>query len=93
MNTMKVIPEAVDYGDAREIFVSGYAMVTRVSAGVIRETFYTTRQLNDGTVEHRVTAHLLWDAGQWLAAHRPDMAAEVERLRPAESVRVDAALH
>jgi hypothetical protein len=95
MNSVHVMPGAIDYGDAPEYFVSGYAMVTRVSAGVIRETFYTVRVLTDGTTERKVTHHLLWDAGEWLAAHRPEMVAEVERLRPAAAARQDgeAALH
>jgi hypothetical protein len=93
MNTMNVMPGAVEYGDAPELFVSGYAMVTRISAGVIRETFYTVRVLTDGTTERKVTLHLLWDAGEWLAAHRPEMATEVERLRPAARQDGEAAFH
>jgi hypothetical protein len=87
MNTMKIISQAVDYGDAPEIFVTGYSMVMRVSAGVIRETFYAVRQLSDGTMERRVTINLLWDAGEWLAAHRPEMVAEVSRLKPSPPPR------
>jgi hypothetical protein len=63
--------------------------------GVIRETFYTTRLLSDGTIAQRVTMNLLWDAGEWLAAHRPEMVAEVSRLKPSQPPRQadEAPLH
>jgi hypothetical protein len=37
----------------------------------------------------RVTLNLLWDAGEWLAAHRPEMVAEVSRLKPSPPPRVE----
>jgi hypothetical protein len=93
MNTMKVISEAVDYGDAPEIFVTGYSTVTRISAGVIRETFYAEHLSSDGTMEKRVALHLLWDAQQWIAAHRAEMMTAVSRLTPTQPTAENAQLH
>jgi hypothetical protein len=70
MNTQRLVREVVDYGDAQEIFVTGYVSVSRVSNGVIRETYYREVELPDGTVEKRVALRLLWDADQWFAARQ-----------------------
>jgi hypothetical protein len=70
MNTVQFKQDVVDYGDAHSFFVTGYRSISRISAGIIRETFYEEREMGDGTTERRVALHVLWDAEQWLAARR-----------------------
>jgi hypothetical protein len=56
-------------GEPPEYFVTGTASVTRVSAGVIRETFY----VEDDRTERRA---VLRDADAWFAARRALAAAD-----------------
>jgi hypothetical protein len=87
MNTTRLVPEVVDFGDSPEIFVSGYAAVSRVSAGIVRETFYVTLEQPDGTLEKKVALRLLWDAGEWLTARRVNALVEApeHKATPAEA--------
>jgi hypothetical protein len=90
MNTMRLATDVVDYGETQEVFVTGYASITRVSRGVIRETFYTEVQDQNGTIERRVALHILWDAEQWMESRGATMAA-VEMNRNIKLVRPMAA--
>jgi hypothetical protein len=76
MNVVKFVQDVVDFGNTPEIFVTVIASITRVSAGVIRETFYVDTPSHDGRVERRVALTILWDAEQWLAARRAVAAAD-----------------
>jgi hypothetical protein len=93
MNTVKMTPEVVDYGDVQEIHVTGYSAISRISSGMIRETYYTLREFPDGTIERRLTLSLVWDAEQWIAAHSVEMMGDVQRLKPLQPPRIEAALH
>jgi hypothetical protein len=71
MNTIQLAPDVVDFGNNPEIFVTGIALITRVSAGVIRECFYVDAQSFDGSkTERRLVLTVLWDAERWFAARR-----------------------
>jgi hypothetical protein len=93
MNTTRLVPEAVEYGDVPETFVTGLASISRVSAGVIRETFYVERELSDGRIEKVVVLCLLWDADQWFAARRSNSAAEMGQLMHHKPQPVEATAH
>jgi hypothetical protein len=90
MNSMKLAMDVIDYGEVAEVFVTGYASITRVSRGVIRETFYTEVQDQSGAIERRVALHVLWDAEQWMESRGASMAA-VEMNREIKLVRPMAA--
>jgi hypothetical protein len=71
MNTIQLAADVVDYGGNPEFFVTGIASITRVSAGVIRESFYSEHQSADGSrSERRLVLSVLWDAEAWFAARR-----------------------
>jgi hypothetical protein len=70
MNTIQLRPDVVDFGNAPEVFVTGYRSISRVSAGVIRETFYAEAETEDGRIERRVVLIVIWDAEQWFSARR-----------------------
>jgi hypothetical protein len=90
MRIIKLATDVVDYGDTTDVFVTGYASVTRLSRGIIRETFYTEVENPDGSIEKRVALRVLWDADQWLESRGASMAA-VEMNREIKLVRPMAA--
>jgi len=45
MNTVQFKQDVVDYGDAHSFFITGYRSISRISAGIIRETFYEEREM------------------------------------------------
>lgn len=59
--------EAVDYGTAPELHVTGLKSITRISNGIVRVTYYTEFQTN-GEMERRVVLHVVWDYEQMLQA-------------------------
>jgi hypothetical protein len=77
MNTIQLRPDVVDFGNAPEMHVTGYRSISRISAGIIRETFYSEAETEDGKIERRVVLSIIWDAEQWFAA-RPVVAATVD---------------
>jgi hypothetical protein len=70
MNTIQLRPDVVDFGNAPEVLVTGYRSISRVSAGIIRETFYSEQETDDGRIERRVVLSIIWDAEQWFSARR-----------------------
>lgn len=53
--------EAVDLGDAPEIFISGISKIEKIGPGTIRFTFYSER---DNC--RKVVLHSIWDLRKWL---------------------------
>jgi hypothetical protein len=82
MNTIQLKPDVVDFGNAPEILVAGYRSISRISAGLIRETFYSEHDTGDGRIERRVALSIIWDAEQWLAAHRLAATADPKHIPP-----------
>jgi hypothetical protein len=93
MNTTRLVPEVSDYGDTPEVYVTGYASVSRISTGIIRETYYVEVELADGMIDRRVVMRLLWDAEQWFAARRRDAAADLRHLMEPKPPRSEATAH
>lgn len=54
--------DAVDLGDAPEIFISGVSKIEKIGPGTIRFTFYSER---DNC--RRVVLHSVWDLQQWMS--------------------------
>jgi hypothetical protein len=61
---MVTFAEAVDLGDAPEIFLSGISQVEQVGPGTVRFTFYSRRDNCN-----RVVLHAIWDAKGWEEMH------------------------
>jgi hypothetical protein len=53
--------EAVDIGDAPEIFISGIAKIEKIGPGTVRISFYSER---DNC--RRIVLHQVWDLKRWL---------------------------
>lgn len=58
---MDFVSDVADYGDAPEIFVSGFSRVTRISNGTARIALFAEREGAEGTIERRVVVYLLCD--------------------------------
>jgi hypothetical protein len=63
---MKIIPDAVDYGDAHETFVSGICNITQIGPGTVRVSFYAVKEVDDVRLERKVVMHQIWDLTDWL---------------------------
>lgn len=61
---MRLIAEAVDYGDAPRIAATGICRVYFLSRNVIRIVWACRSMRDDGVMEHRVTAHLDCDKSE-----------------------------
>lgn len=58
--------EAVDYGDAKERFISGVAQIEQIGPGTVRISFYSATAAPDGGTENRIVHHQVWDLRDWL---------------------------
>jgi hypothetical protein len=63
--------EAVDLGDAPEIFLTGIKSVERLGPGTIRVSFYSQRDNCK-----RVVLHAVWDLQTWI-----EMAEQLNDIR------------
>jgi hypothetical protein len=61
---MEMLNAVVDFGTAPEIHVDGIARVERVSANVIRVTYFTRHKTSQG-IENRIVLHTDWDIDTW----------------------------
>lgn len=59
--------EFVDYGEAKETFISGVAQIEQIAPGTVRVSFYSARATTEGTIENRIVHHQVWDLREWLA--------------------------
>lgn len=59
-------PEAADYGNVPEIYVSGLKSIRQIGAGTVRITYYTEFERTDGTMDRRVVLHVVRDIVEWL---------------------------
>jgi len=66
--TMKLVADVTDYGSATEAFVSGIAGITEPAPGVLRVTYYSVHETDDGRWENYIVGHQVWAASQWLDA-------------------------
>jgi hypothetical protein len=57
-NMIELVTGVVDYGDAPEIFLTGLARVSRISADLVRMSWYVERETHDG-IERRMALHCL----------------------------------
>jgi hypothetical protein len=82
MNAIQITPDVVDFGNNPEIFVSGIASIARISAGVVRESFFVEVASSDGgnKTERRLVLTVLWDAEQWFAARGMRATADVRHI-------------
>jgi hypothetical protein len=81
--------DAVDYGDAPTVFISGMTTVSLVSPNVIEIAYYRVVELPDGSTENRIVMRVLWDKDQWMAAAMTEAearAAIMERARPPRQI-------
>jgi hypothetical protein len=62
---MATFVEAVDLGDAPEIFISGISNIEQIGPGTVRFTFYSERENC-----RRVVLHTIWDLAQAQAQGR-----------------------
>jgi hypothetical protein len=70
MNIVRITPDVNDFGDETVVFVTGIASIVRVSAGVVRESFYVEAPSSDGgdKIERHLVLTIIMDAEQWYAA-------------------------
>jgi len=61
---VELTPDVNDYDDAPEFFVEGIRLITRVSDGVVRVSYFAERDDND----KKVIVDLLWDARSFFAS-------------------------
>jgi hypothetical protein len=81
MNTCQITPDVIDYGTSPEIFVTGIVSIARISAGVVRESFYVEAPSSDGgKTERRLMLTLIWDAEQWMAALTVRATADIRHI-------------
>jgi hypothetical protein len=59
--------ECVDYGDAPTTAITGVASVSLISPSQVQIALYQTRELPDGTIEHRIVEYQIWDLALWVS--------------------------
>jgi hypothetical protein len=59
----------VDFGVAPEIHVDGVARVEKISAHIIRVSYYARHRTSDGR-ENRIVLHTDWDIETWIRDSR-----------------------
>jgi hypothetical protein len=57
-----LVDNAIDYGDAPTIVVTGCCRIDRSSPGIATFSFYRERRESSGTIERRIVVELVCDA-------------------------------
>jgi hypothetical protein len=88
---VRIVPDAIDIGEAKELRLDGVSGIYRLSQNVICVEFYVNK-IVDGKVEKVVVLRNTWDRSNWLAAQQamaaifakaaalPDLSDECERV-------------
>lgn len=71
---MEFVEGIVDFGIAPEIHVDGIARVEKISAHVVRVSYFARHRACDGA-ENRIVLHTDWDVENWV--RHMDLTKEV----------------
>jgi hypothetical protein len=84
MNVVRITPDVNDFGNETVVFVTGIASIIRVSAGVVRESFYVEAPSSDGgdKIERHLVLTIIMDAEQWYAARAARAAVDPRHIPP-----------